>query len=162
MRWHGTMIRWMPRYCPRSGKRVGPLDLRAPIRDGSIAPAVHGFLFKKWDRSDCWWRCWQALLVELTVFPVVHVLVAQASPSHRMGFGFGLLGLSESIGAVAGVMLGTYLYSRAQHAEALGDYWLTFGIVCTAVVCMGALWGLISAGNAMIKSPKLDHTTSAP
>ena len=103
-----------------------------------------------------------ALLVELTVFPVVHVLVAQASPSHRMGFGFSLLGLSESIGAVAGVMLGTYLYSRAQHAEALGDYWLTFGIVCTAVVCMGALWGLISAGSAMIKSPKLDHTTSAP
>ena len=82
------------------------------------------------------------LLVGLTVAPIAQVFVVQISPSQRTGFAFGLLGLGESIGAAAGISLGTYLYSRAQQAGELSDYWLTFGFSSAALVCVGALWGL--------------------
>ena len=84
------------------------------------------------------------LVASLTVAPVAQVLIARLSPSHRLGFGFGVLGLSESVGIAFGGALGAYLYVRAEAAGQLAEYWLAFGLISLALVSVGALWGLAS------------------
>jgi MFS family permease len=84
-----------------------------------------------------------ALCVELAVLPVANTFVAQIMPAHRLGFGFGLLGLSDVGGTVAGIMVGTSLYARAQHAGNLTDYWRMLGIICMMLAVVGVLWSLL-------------------
>jgi hypothetical protein len=91
-----------------------------------------------------------ALFVELAVLPVVNTFVAQVMPARRLGFGFGLLGLSDVGGTVVGIMIGTSLYARAQQAGNLSDYWRVLGIICTTLGVVGLLWGLLNPGWARV------------